>query len=497
MNNVVSRRGFLGSVGATIALGSGAAAAPPAVSLRPVLRGEDLFKRAVPDVESIIRAEKLSGRVAFAVADATTGSWLECRHEQEGAPPASVTKALTALYALEALGPDHRFETYILATGGIVEGEVQGDLILVGGGDPTLDTDGLAMLAAKLKEAGVHGIKGAFKFFEDALPVMSRIDPAQPDHVGYNPGVSGLALNFNRVHFEWKRGANGYAVTMDARTRKYRPEVAMAAMQVRDRSTPVYTYEDRGSRDAWTVAKGALGKSGARWLPVRKPGLYAADVFATLAGAHGIRLRQPERIEELPLGEVVVTQQSGDLRSILRDMLKYSTNLTAEMVGLAATQKRIGAVSDLRGSAAEMNRWAGDALSMKAPALIDHSGLGDESRVTALDMAQALIAVQDAGLRPILKRIGMRDSKGRPVKDHPIEVDAKTGTLNFVSSLAGYLTTPNGKVMAFAIFTANAEKRAVIRREDREGPPGARTWNRRSKRVQQALIERWAVLYED
>ena len=463
--------------------------------MRPVLRGEDFYKRAVRSAAEIVRGEKLTGAVAYAVVDAKTGAWLECENELMAAPPASTAKAITALYALDALGAAHQFKTVLCATGGVVEGQVQGDLILIGGGDPTLDTDALAGMAAGLKDAGIIGVKGAFKVFEGALPGIARIDPEQPDHVGYNPGVSGLALNFNRVHFEWRRENGSYSVTMDGRTEKYRPEVAMAVMKVRERSAPVYTYEDAGGRDNWTVARGALGKGGSRWLPVRKPGLYAGDVFATLAGAHGIRLGKAQVVEELPVGVPLVTHKSNPLWIILRDMLKFSTNLTAEMVGLAASTKRLGQVADLRASADEMNRWSVEALGMKGPKLVDHSGLGDDSQMTALDMARGLKAAHESPLRNILKRIAMRDTKGRPVQSHPLVVDAKTGTLNFVSGLAGYITAPDGREMAFAILAADLGARSKISRADREGPPGARSYNKRAKRVQQALMERWGVLY--
>ncbi len=495
MNKRFSRRAFLGSAVAFGGIARSALAEPPTASLRPVLRAPDFHIKAIPTAEEIIRAQGLSGQVAFALADTATGDWLECVNEQTGTPPASVTKAVTALYALDALGEAHRFETQIAATGGIENGEVQGDLLLIGGGDPTLDTDTMAQMAGALKEAGVTSVKGGLKVFEHGLPVMQQIDPAQPDHVGYNPAVSGVALNFNRVHFEWKRSNGDYTVTMDGRSEKYRPDVTFAAMRIEDRATPLYTYRDQNGRDQWSVAKGALGRGGARWLPVRKPGLYAGEVFATMAGAHGIRLGKPEGIDALPGHEVVVRHQSDTLRPILRDMLRFSTNLTAEMVGLAATQKRLGAVSDLRASAAEMNRWAMDALNMTAPALVDHSGLGDASQLTALDMARGLLAVRDSDFRQILKTFGFRDAKGRPVQDQPIQVDAKTGTLNFVSTLAGYITAQDGREMVFAIFTADADERAKISRAEREGPPGAQVWNRKAKRVQQALIERWDAMY--
>lgn len=495
MKNGVSRRRFLASTGAFALSGTAAFSAPPEASLRPQMRASDLFRRAIPTVDDIIAGQGLSGNVAFALADAQTGGWLECAKENLATPPASVTKALTALYALETLGPEHRFETLIAATGGITDGEVQGDLLLIGGGDPTLDTDALAEMAAALKAAGVRSVKGGLKVFEGALPVLRQIDSAQPDHVGYNPAVSGLALNYNRVHFEWRRSSGKYSVTMDGRTKKYRPDVRVAKMRIIDRQTPIYTYADENGRDSWTVARGALGGGGARWLPVRRPGLYAGEVFVTMAGAHGIRLSAPKMIDALPAHDIQVRHPSASLRVILRDMLKYSTNLTAEMVGLAASQRRLGDVTSLPASAAQMNGWARGALDMTAPALVDHSGLGDDSRMTALDMTRALLAVQNSDFRQLLKAFGFRDSKGRRVQDQSIAVDAKTGTLNFVSTLAGYITAQDGRQMAFAIFTADQAARDGIARADREGPPGAKTWNRKAKRVQQALIERWDAMY--
>ncbi|UWR22039.1 D-alanyl-D-alanine carboxypeptidase/D-alanyl-D-alanine-endopeptidase [Sulfitobacter sp. S190] len=491
----VSRRWFLACGTAASALGLPVSAAPPTASLRPVMRGEDFFKRAARPAEEIIAAARLEGKVSFAVANAKTGAGLEMQEPVTARPPASVAKALTALYALDALGPLHRFETQLMATGGIENGEILGDLVLVGGCDPTLDTDTLAAMAAELKSQGIIGVRGGFKVYDAALPRLDRIDPKQPDQVGYNPGVSGIALNYNRVHFEWKRSSNGYAVTMEGRSAKYRPAVGMATMQLRDRQTPIYTYANEADRDVWTVARPALGRGGARWLPVRKPGLYAGEVMAVMAGSHGIRLGSPQLIDALPDGEICVRHASADLNSILRGMLKFSNNLTAEMVGLAATAARGPRPDTLKASAAAMNDWAKETLAMQSVALVDHSGLGDDSRLTARDMVAALVEARSASFRDILKPIAMLDDQRRAIKDHPVKVDAKTGTLNFVSTLAGYLTGPDGTEMAFAILAADEDIRATIAREDREGPAGGRSWNRRAKRMQQQLIERWGVLY--
>jgi D-alanyl-D-alanine carboxypeptidase/D-alanyl-D-alanine-endopeptidase (penicillin-binding protein 4) len=230
---------------------------------------------------------------------------------------------------------------------------------------------------------------------------------------------------------------------------------------------------------------------------VRKPGLYAGDIFKTLAGSQGIRLRDMSLITSLPEGEVLVARKSAPLRDILRDMLKYSNNLIAEMAGLSATVYRTGTPVSLRASAAEMNVWAKANLGMNAPALVDHSGLGEDSRVSSQDMVTALVRIHGSGiLKPLLKSITLRDSKGRPVQNHPIKVEAKTGTLNFVSALAGYLTAPDGRVMAFAVFTADMPRRATLTRAQRERPDGGRAWNGRAKRLQQGLIERWGAFHQ-
>ncbi|WP_137701371.1 D-alanyl-D-alanine carboxypeptidase/D-alanyl-D-alanine endopeptidase [Marimonas lutisalis] len=501
MTSAFSRRGFLGA--ALAGLAGPVLANPPATSLRPVLRpgagnmpAKVASKSRVPGAGALIDEARLGGRVAFTVADARTGLILEKHDSGLAQPPASVTKAVTALYALDALGPSHRFVTQLFATGPVQGGVLKGDLVLAGGGDPTLDTNALAEMARQLKAAGVREVKGRFEVWGGALPFAHEIDRAQPEHVGYNPAISGLSLNFNRVHFEWKRGGNGWRVSMDARSDKYRPKVRVAKMRVARRDLPVYTYEERNGEDHWTVASGALGKGGSRWLPVRQPEIYAGEVFRTFARSQGIVLKAPAKTNRAPGGTVLARHASPELRIILRDMLKFSNNLTAEMVGLAATVKRKGRVAGLRASGSEMSRWAAQTLGMNRAKLVDHSGLGDASRLTAEDMALALVRVHRNGaLKPILKPIAMRHANGKVNKGHPIKVYAKTGTLNFVSGLAGYMQAADGTELAFAIFAADEGKRAQIRQGDRERPQGSRGWNKRAKQLQQKLIERWGALY--
>lgn len=494
MSRQYSRRLFLSGLLSGVA--GVALAEAPTVSLRPQLRPTGARKPRASAAEELINAAKLGGRVGCSVVDVKTGQSLEGHNADIGQPPASVTKAVTALYAIRELGEGYRFKTRLLATGPVTDGILQGDLVLVGGGDPTLDTDGLATMARQLKLAGVREVRGKFQVYGAALPFARAVDEDQPDQVAYNPSVSGLNLNFNRVHFQWKRKGDSYDVTMDARTAKYRPDVRVARMLIMDRKGPVYTYTDGGSFDSWSVARKFLGKNGSRWLPVRKPEAYAGEVFGTLARSHGIVLGTAEVISDVPEGSVLVTRQSDVLREILRDMLKYSTNLTAEVVGLAATKARTGAVSSIRSSAREMSFWAREELGMKGARLVDHSGLGGRSRLSALSMARALAMVHGEGaLKPILKSIALKDAEGRKDPNHPIKVAAKTGTLYFVSGLAGYMTAADGTEMAFAIFAADAPRRDALPKKLSDRPRGAASWNNRAKNLQHRLIERWGTVY--
>lgn len=449
--------------------------------------------QAQSQAEALVSAAGLGGDVTYVVADLRTGLVLEERGAAKPMAPASTAKVITSLYALETLGPEFRFVTRLVATGPVVGGIVQGDLVLAGGGDPTLGTDDLADLAADLARAGVRGVSGRFLIWGGAIPYAGEIDREQPVHVGYNPAISGMILNYNRVHFEWRRAGSGYQLGMDARGAKVQPRAYTADASLSNRKAPLFTYEQRGGKEHWTVAAGALGKAGSRWLPVRDPTAYAGDVFQTLARAQGVPLPAPQHVEALPGGTVVASHASAPLNVILRDMMKYSTNLTAEAVGM--TTSRYRKVNASRGaSGAAMAEWLKARVGGGTLKFADHSGLGADTRISAMDMVRALrLLGPQAGLRGLMKGFDLRDGTGRKLQKQPFEIDAKTGTLNFVSTLAGYMTAPDGTELVFAIFTGDLGRRARAARQ--EQPEGSVGWVKRSKILQSQLLMRWAALY--
>jgi D-alanyl-D-alanine carboxypeptidase/D-alanyl-D-alanine-endopeptidase (penicillin-binding protein 4) len=472
------------TVGVFLVFGSALQAAD--TSPRPVLRPGSV---PPPGYEELIKNLYLTGEAGFAAIDIETGQVLEQHNGTKGFAPASVTKAITALYALDTLGPDFRFETTLRATGAIQNGVLKGDLILVGGGDPHLDTDDLANLSAQLTANGITQITGQFLFDGTALPTFNHIVAAQPVHVGYNPAISGLNLNFNRFYFEWKKQGANYAIMLDARGRHINPKSTRATLTIQDQQDRVFTYSRSGNQEEWSVLRGALGKEGGRWLPTRKPALYTAEVFRELARMKGIDLPAPTRARTPAAGRVIGAHHSDPLSVIVKSMLRFSTNLSAEVLGLMASGER----GSLSASAAKMNAWAQARLGLANAMFKDHSGLSDRTRISPIFFARAMARAEQIfpEFVPLLKPIKSRQFNGNLDKTGRAQIVAKTGTLNFVSALGGYQIS-EGRKIAFAIFVQDFGKRAKVDHAKTDRPRGASDWAKRARRLHHGLLYRWA-----
>jgi len=480
---LMDRRHFLASIAAFPSL---AWASPPSTATRPVLRNAANMQRTALSSARLLDPA-LSNVTGYALFDVDTGEVLDSYQPDLALPPASVSKAITAVYARHVLGPDYRFATRLSTTGPVVDGIVQGDLYLVGGGDPALDTDELAELAKTAVSAGIRGVSGRFIVDGSALPNINEIDPSQPDYLGYNPSINGLNLNFNRVYFEWKQTSAGYDLSLDARGVQNKPLVRWIDIRTENRGAPVFEHTLASGHDRWSVARSALGKEGGRWLPVRQPTDYVGEVFQTLAAGAGLRL-PAHKHGKVPSTAVELARfESNHMNEVLRWMLKYSNNLTAECIGLTASQKLGGRPLSLATSASAMGRWVRTNLGVSGVNFKNHSGLTDKSRVSAAQMAGMLAhSRSQAGLNGILKSFNLVDRSGNSLNVGAVRVRAKTGTLNFTRGLAGYLEKGDRKY-SFAILSADLAARPNIPLAERERPPGARTWRAKAKRQEQAL----------
>jgi D-alanyl-D-alanine carboxypeptidase/D-alanyl-D-alanine-endopeptidase (penicillin-binding protein 4) len=445
-----------------------------------------------------------SGHSGWMVVDLDSGEVLDAHEADTPFAPASVAKLPTAFYALDRLGPKHRFETRV-AIAGKVRGEtLEGDLILIGGGDPELDTDALLPLVTQLRERGFRHVTGHFLVDGSAAPRREAIDPSQPVDAAYNPAISGLNLNFNRVRLKWNARGKARELRVSAKAERLDPDVAGVRVALASYpGAPVFSYSQEGRSEVWRMSERSFRGEGARWLPVRRPELYAGEVFLGLAQTYGVAL-DPAHPGVTPAGaKVVARQQSRELQLILREMLRYSTNLTAEMVGIAASRAGGAEPPTLADSAAAMNAWAAALAGFPADdpgfQLANHSGLSDGSRVSPRRMVEFLSAVvrrEPATGERLPEFIGelLRDynvaAKDVDLDYANLEIAAKTGTMDYVRGLAGYIVTPGGRRLAFAIFSNDVGRREPeTRRIDRR-------WMARARGFERALIRNWVLALE-
>lgn len=465
--SVLTRRRLLTSA---IFAGMSASAAMAQSGLNQSALGRRPPGKPVPGSDDLVGRANLPGQVCYALCDPTDGALLEQALGATAQAPASTLKAITAIYALDRLGPDFRFRTRVLRAGDM--------LILAGGGDPVLSTDDLAKLAGDLAAAGQTSPK-RFAVWGGALPKLEEISPPQEDYVAYNPAMSGMILNFNRVHLGWRRAGSGYEMSLEARAARNSPRAySITASPAAQKD--LFSYQFKDDREIWSVSRAAMGQSGSRWLPVRQPELYAGDVFQTLCRAKGLVLPKPELIDTLPEAQEIAALNSQPLREILRDMLYFSTNLTAEVVGLRAS-----GAAGLSASGNAMKEWLLAQGVTEAFHFADHSGLSPDSQVSATGMVRVLAG---PGLKfglPELLKDDPLEARGKAIA----KVAAKTGTLNFVSNLAGYATAPSGRRLAFALLCSDQARHVASQGE--ELPAGVLSWTRDAKKLQHDLIESW------
>ena len=452
-------------------------------------------------IEGALPRNPVSGEAGYALIDIATGRVLERRKAEQGFVPASVSKAPTALYALDTLGPDFVFRTRVYAVGSIENGVLHGDLYLSGSGDPVLDTAELARLAQAVADKGIRKVDGVLLYDASALPLAEQIEPTQPVHAAYNPSVSGLNLNFNRVLLKWERqNGRNYEIGLFAHSsRKVIEATTVNAALLPDGVTTnrVLRYtRDASLAERWDVSRKILTRRGSRWLPVQRPARYVAATFRALLEEAGVETPDEMLPDVTPHGAMLIAEhQSMPLKRILRGMLKFSTNLTAEVVGMEASRKLgLGALSFER-SGAEMTRFmlARYGLEPSTTRFANHSGLASKSRVSPLDMARlmATVAATDAqyeAMSWLLPRYRVRKLTGATIR-------AKTGTMYFARGLSGLIECDRGRRMAFAYFNSDIARRDELDRSvdptSTEKPRGGSRWLKRAQVIERELLAEW------
>ncbi len=452
------------------------------------------------DREVVARSGFRAEDVGYILFDLDSGAPIATRQADRPFAPASVAKLPTIAAALAILGPEHRFETSLHITGTLRDGVLDGDLVLKGGGDPSLATEGLMELAAELRAMGIARVSGRFLFDTSVLPELPEIDSGQPWTAGYNTGVGALSVNFNRFQLSWTARA-GQPVQASAWSVSDAGRVPLDSVAVEIATGEALTVTPVSNKGA--SAKEGAAKEGERWrlaprpgaassvwLPVTHPGIAAAQVFRRVAADAGVALPAPAPGTVPPSATLAALHRSEPLGVLARQVLRYSNNLSAELIGLAAARRLDPRAATLAQSAAVLSALPMAALpktDWTGWRLLNHSGLNTASRVTPAQMAAVLRA---AG--PDVWDLLPGEDEGKVL---PHGVHAKSGTLAYAKALAGTLTTAGGRRLGFAFFVADEGLRramdAAMDRRVAEIPPEARAWLARARTLQADLLALW------
>ncbi|MER6733913.1 D-alanyl-D-alanine carboxypeptidase/D-alanyl-D-alanine endopeptidase [Streptomyces puniciscabiei] len=408
---------------------SGTTATPrPAPSAAPVLVGLDGTTSAVDTKEAprdgkalsdvlkpLLGASALGGTHAAAVVDVTTGKRLYSTDADEALTPASTTKIATAVAALSALGPDHRFTTRAA-----LEPDT-GELVLVGGGDPTL--------IARPKAGGT-----------------SRSSEAESG--GSWASLRTLAADTAKALA--KRGV--HKVTLSYDTTLYSGP-ALHPIGVNDNLAPVSALiADEGRTD---------GSSSGPAPRVSDPAKDAAAKFAGFLKDAGITTTPPGPSKASTRAQTLATVSSPPLSDVVERMLTNSDNDIAEALArqTALTSGQPGSFDG--GAKAISARLTKLGLPMTGASFHDGSGLDRDDRLTADLLTALLVTAGDPGrpgLRPVLTGLPVAGFTGtladRYTDSAAGVVRAKTGTLTGVNTLAGTVVDADGRLLAFAFMAS-------------------------------------------
>ncbi|RMH41787.1 MAG: D-alanyl-D-alanine carboxypeptidase/D-alanyl-D-alanine-endopeptidase [Deltaproteobacteria bacterium] len=458
-----------------LALGAAAVAAALAPAAARAQAGDGAAAAIGAAVEASIRERPLlhSARVGIAVVDVATGRELYARDGDGGYSVASNAKLATAAAALARLGPDFRYETAVYAdTFDAASGTVRGDLIAVGRGDPSLDADDLRRLARQLRAAGVRRVTGGLALddsYFDAEALPPHFDEQPDEHASFRAPVSALALNFNAVAIVVRPGAKAGApavVSVDPPNDYVRVAGGVATTRSGRQRVSVVPVARPGALEV-KVAGRVRADSGVRRYRLRVPDPFAyfgAALRHALA-AEGIQLRRRTVVRATPSPQALrlAAVASPPLAVLVRGMGKYSNNFVAEMVF-----KTLGAESRAEPGPAtwrDAQRAVRDflvadiGLADGSFRLENGSGLFDATDMTPRQLARLLrAAYRDFRYGPdfvaALAFGGADGTLSERFVDGPADrqVRAKTGTLDGVSALSGYVAVDGARPLAFSIL---------------------------------------------
>lgn len=401
----------------------------PTTPLFSMRRLPELLLGAVADPKYDAALDTFFSKVAgdaCAVVE-QNGRIIYSRSPASGLAPASTIKLLTATAALDVLGPDSTLTTRIVAGRGPVDGVVEGDLTIIGAGDPLLVTAGyrqsledpdqrtedFGAVADAIVAAGVRQVTGRIVGDDSALD-RTRWLPSWPTRYqigGVVGPLSALMVNDGQTGFT---------------------------------ETPTRPNADRRPGD---------------------PPALAAATLRTLLIDRGVQVTGDAAAGRAPEDPVeVATFESVPIRDIVAEMLTDSDNTTAELLTRLMGQRASGAGTTAAGLTAIRSSLRAMGLPIDPVVMVDGSGLDTSNRVTCPMLIEVLHrSGPDGPIGTGLAVAGRTGTLRKRLLDSATagRLRAKTGTLATVNALAGFAEPRAGSILTFAMIQNGSDPRGT------------------------------------
>lgn len=432
---------------------------------RPV-QGDTQLPPAV--VRAMSRAGVPATHVSIHVRDASTGERIAELNEATPRSPASTIKVLTTFAALDMLGPAYTWKTHAYLNGKLANGVLNGDLVLVGGGDPFMTSDRWWSFVQNLRELGLAKITGDIVIDNTHFAPINENRggfDAQP-YRSYNVIPDALMVNFQTSRF-----------TITASPQRARPMITVnplpANLTITNQltsgagrcggynrgvsfNTPV---DDSNTIIVSGVLPAACGTYSIN-RAIMSPADYAYGTFRTFWTQSGGAIDGGLRIASLPAEATrFYTHDSISLAEIIRLVNKFSNNVMARTLLLTLGAEKLGVPTSAESGRTAIRAWL-DERRIRIPGFVleNGSGLSRNERVTARGLADVLdaawhspfmpefaaslpLSATDGTLRNRFRAAGMQ---GR--------LRMKTGHLDDVNALAGFINAASGKTYVVVIM---------------------------------------------
>ncbi|MCA2961969.1 MAG: D-alanyl-D-alanine carboxypeptidase/D-alanyl-D-alanine-endopeptidase [Silvanigrellales bacterium] len=436
----------------------------------------------LPNLQAL---EREGARVSALAVNLRTGETLVERKSGDRLTPASVSKLVLASAVLETFGSEHTFKTRFFRRGALKGNTLNGDLVFVGAGDPSLTNEKLWFLATDVARMGIREVTGDLVLNTSAFgPIVkdsNRRAGARASTHAYDSPLSAAAVNFSVLAVVAGPGAAVGAPAQVALEPYDLDSVRLSGKVATGTATKVSASRvDKGAFDI-VVASGTVASGGfpARvYRSVSDADAYAASTLRAFLANAGVKVRGKSRIETTPPSSKAMTPvaevEGFPLDWQIRGLFKVSNNFIGDMLTIQLDgQGRESGATFARGAEA-LERYAKETLASSrfrgstTPSglvLESGSGLTPENRMAARDVVAVLDRMHGnpREFPSFLSALPIPGSEGTvrrrfrgPGAAHLKDtIRAKTGTLTEpidAVGLAGYSRTKVGDWVAFCFL---------------------------------------------